>query len=78
MDPLRPSTSLLCKLGSIIIHSQEKDSETGHVFDACALRELYDDSEVVEWLQAMDKLAMLPRKRTIEDLRLAAKKGKKS
>jgi hypothetical protein len=76
MNPLQPEASLLCKLGSIVVHSQEKDSITGHVFDAEALRGLYDDSEVVEWLGAMQKIGMVPVKRTMEDVRLAAKGGK--
>jgi hypothetical protein len=71
--PLQPSPSLLCKLGSIVVHSQEKDSITGHAFDAEALRGLYDDSQVVEWLEAMQKLGMVPVKRTMEDVRLAVK-----
>jgi hypothetical protein len=76
-NPLKPNSSLLCKLGSIVVHSQEKDSITGHPFDAVALRELYDDSEVVEWLTDMQKMGMLPVRRTMEDLKLAAKKGKR-
>lgn len=63
MNPLKPSTSLLCKLGSIVVHVEEMLSPSGHQFDKTALDQLLKDSEVREWISGMDKLAMLPVKR---------------
>ena len=62
-DPLKPSASLLARLGSIIVHAQELISENGHSFDKDAFIALLDDGEVHEWMQEMDKLALLPKKR---------------
>jgi hypothetical protein len=62
-DPLKPSPALLCKLGSIVVHADEGTSSERHHFDLIALKELLFDQEVVAWLNAMDKLAMIPQKR---------------
>lgn len=59
----QPSMSLLVKLGSIMIHAEEALSPKGHYFDAEAVRSLLADPEVVEWRQAMDAAALLPKKR---------------
>ena len=61
-DPLKPSPALLCKLRSIIVHAEEFLSPTGHIVDREALRSAWD-SEVVEWMEQMRALAMLPIKR---------------
>jgi hypothetical protein len=63
-DPLKPSPSLLCKLGSIIVHSEEAASPGGHHFDRVAVQTLLADAEVVEWMEAMRKMAMLPVERS--------------
>jgi hypothetical protein len=60
-DPLRPSASLLCKLGSIALHAEELFSPRGHHFDKTALEVLLNDYEVREWITAMG--ALLPKKR---------------
>lgn len=65
-DPLKPSLSLLSKLGSIAVHVDEYLSPDSHVFDRTALQGLIRDREVVEWVSQMDKLALLPRKRVEE------------
>lgn len=62
-DPLKPSAPLLARLGSIIVHAQELISDNGHAFDKDAFIALLDDSEVHEWMQEMDKLALLPKRR---------------
>jgi hypothetical protein len=62
-DPLKPSPSLLCKLGSVIVHVDELLSPSGHVFDREALKTVLQDAEVQEWLNAMNRLAFLPVKR---------------
>lgn len=63
-DPMRPSPTLLCKLGSIAVHADElANPRTGHYFDKKALDTLLEDAEVSEWMAAMRKMAMLPVKR---------------
>lgn len=63
MNALSPSTRLLVKLGSLITHYQERNSESGHYFDQSAIDSLERDVEVVTWLREMGKLALLPVKR---------------
>lgn len=62
-DPLKPGAALLCKLGSIAVHVEEMLSAKGHSFDRVALTTLLEDAEVKRWLQLMDGMAMLPKKR---------------
>lgn len=64
MNPLDPTPSTLCKLGSIVVHALELASPNGHAFDKVALDALLKDPEVVEWMQGMTELAMLPVRRT--------------
>jgi hypothetical protein len=63
-DPLKPSASLLVKLGSIAVHAEELMSPGGHPFDRDALVTLYGDPEVIAWRAEMDSMAMLPVKRS--------------
>lgn len=60
---MRPSASLLCKLGSIAVHVKEFLSSDGHEFDRAALQTLLDDPETKDWLHEMDQLAFLPKMR---------------
>lgn len=62
-DPLKPSVSLLIKLGSIIVHQEELLSPNAHHFDRSALDTVRTDPEVVQWMEAMSKSAFLPVKR---------------
>ena len=62
-DPMKPSATLLCKLGSAVVHADEYLSPACHDFDRIALQAVLDDPEVKEWLAQMQKLAMIPRKR---------------
>lgn len=62
-DLTKPSMSLLCKLGSIAVHTEELLSPDGHEFDRAALASLMTDPEVVTWLAEMQKAAFLPVKR---------------
>lgn len=62
-DPLKPSVTVLIKLGSIAVHAEELTSPKGHQFDKAALDTVLHDPEVREWLSQMDKLAFLPKKR---------------
>lgn len=60
---LRPEPALLAKLGSIIQHIDEGLSTAAHFFDIEATRAVLADPEVRAWLQEMDALAMIPKKR---------------
>ena len=62
-DPLKPSATLLIKLGSIIVHQEEMMSSKGHHFDKHALDTVRNDPEVIEWLDQMTGMAFLPVKR---------------
>lgn len=62
-DPLKPSASLLIKLGSLVVHYEEMLSNKGHDFDKHAINTLNDDEEVRAWFAAMNKMAFLPVKR---------------
>lgn len=61
--PLKPSATLLIKLGSIIVHLEEYTSPNGHPLDKHTADQLLADKEVSEWLAAMTKMAFLPVKR---------------
>ena len=63
-NPMQPTPALLCKLGSIIVHAEEANEPGGHPFDVMTVQHLVTDPEVVEWMTAMRKLAMLPVKRS--------------
>jgi hypothetical protein len=63
VDPLKPSATLLIKLGSAVVHAEEYLSPHGHPFDKHTFDQLLQDPEIIEWLQAMGKQAFLPRKR---------------
>lgn len=73
MKATNPDFGVLIKVGSLAVHIAEFfDNIPGGAaslyeaarFDVSAMRTLLDDAEVIEWLQAMDKLALLPKKRT--------------
>ncbi len=61
--PLKPSAQLLIKLGSIVVHVDEMISAKGHPYDALALTSLLQDPQVKEWINQMDALALVPKKR---------------
>lgn len=69
-DPLKPSATLLIKLGSALVHSEELIETTPEIvglndsamFDVAALGTLSKDPEVVAWVKAMGP--MLPIKRS--------------
>jgi hypothetical protein len=62
-DPLKPTISLLCKLGSAVRHLDEYLTPGGHNLDLNSAQSAIDDPEVRAWMIEMDKLAMLPVKR---------------
>lgn len=61
-DPLKPDVTLLIKLGSIIVHTEELWSPGGHEFDKIAAETLLKDPEIRDWIEAMG--AFLPLKRS--------------
>lgn len=63
MNPLAPSSSLLCKIGSALVHVEEARGKKGHAFDWGAFDAILSDPEVKAWLADMDRLALLPKKR---------------
>lgn len=60
MNPLEPTPAVLVKLGSIARHAEELLSPGGHEFDHNAIEGLLNDSEVREWMDTADRLALLP------------------
>lgn len=60
---LKPELSLLVKLASIAVHTEEYLSPKGHQFDVVALKALLNDAQVKKWLAEMNKNAFLPIKR---------------
>jgi hypothetical protein len=62
-DPLKPSMGLLSKLGSLVIHAEELAGPGGHQFDSVSFNVTLGDPEVVEWMDQMRKMALLPVKR---------------
>lgn len=62
-DPMKPSAALLCKLGSVLVHAEEMLSPKGHHFDKTALEATLGDPEVRTWLDAMDAMALIPKRR---------------
>jgi hypothetical protein len=62
-EALNPPTTLLIKLGSLIVHLQEWSSPGAHDFDKVSIDTLLSDPEVVAWLETMDRAAFLPKRR---------------
>lgn len=60
---LKLSVGLASKLGSIVVHADEMLSPSGHDFDKITMIQLLRDSEVMDWITKMDKMALLPKKR---------------
>jgi len=63
---LTPTLTLMCKLGSIVVHTNELLSPDGHAYDRTALTLLLEDAEVRAWLRLMDKAALLPKYRAVK------------
>lgn len=59
---IEPSLTLLCKLGSIIVHADEATEPGAHELDVTVLRALLADPEVKDWIKGMG--TMLPLKRS--------------
>ncbi len=63
VDVFAPPVSLLCKLGSIVVHVDEGSGAGGHAYDWAAVRSLIADREVQDWLVGMDGSGLLPKRR---------------
>ena len=61
MTAQNPSLTLLCKLGSIVVHADEALSVGGSPYDIEAIKPLLTDPEVKQWIADMGVL--LPQKR---------------
>lgn len=55
--------ALAAKIGSVLVHVDEAISADGHLFDWEATRALLGDAAVLEWLRALQKMALVPMKR---------------
>lgn len=60
-DPLKPTATVLCKLGSAVVHAEEYFGPRGNPVDKMAFDSLTADSEVQDWMKAMK--SFLPVKR---------------
>lgn len=56
--------ALAAKLGSILVHVEEGRSGAGHAFDWHAVDALMADDAVLEWMRALQKMALVPLKRS--------------
>lgn len=63
--PFAIEPSLAAKVGSILVHTEEGTSSDGHEFDWHAVRALLADAQIVEWLRALQKMALVPVKRRL-------------
>ena len=64
IDPLKPSVTTLVKIGSALVHFDEATEPGAHDYDLHTARQLLADHEVKAWIDAMNKMAMLPLKRS--------------
>lgn len=62
-DVLKPELDILVKLGSLAVHVEEMFSPNSHLFDKRAIETILQDEKLQNWLQSMNKLALLPVKR---------------
>ena len=62
-EVLKPSATILTKLGSLYVHIEEMISDKGSHFDIETIKGQLADGELQEWIKGMDKLALIPKKR---------------
>lgn len=62
-EALKPSATLLIKIGSLLVHYQELHGGQGHAFDKNVIDQLEADPDVVDWLETMTRGAFLPVRR---------------
>lgn len=61
-DPLIPDLSVLCKVGSIIVHVEEFLSSDSHAHDLSAIKSLLADEDVRHWIKSMGPFLPLKRR----------------
>jgi hypothetical protein len=61
---MKPDLDVLVALGSLAVHIEEFLAPGGHQFDKVAMEQCLNNPKVKAWLQGMDKLAFLPKKRS--------------
>lgn len=62
-NPMQPTPALLAKIGSALVHAEELLSPNGHDYDRQAFQALMGLPEVRRWIEAMESMAMVPKKR---------------
>ena len=62
-DTLHPSTMLLSKVASILVHADELHGPGGHTVDLTALTIALKDPEIQTWIKEMTAMALAPVKR---------------
>jgi hypothetical protein len=60
LNPLYPTTSILCKLGSIALEVENVVKPLAPLFDFSEVMALLNDGEVQEWLHEMRKRMLVP------------------
>lgn len=60
---LEPTTTLLVKLASVVVHADELTGPGGRGVDFDVLRQCLEDDDVVEWVRAMTADGLAPVKR---------------
>jgi len=63
MMDITPNTNVLIKLGSLFVHVEEAISTKAHSFDILAIKQILEDDDVKAWIEKMDNLALVPKKR---------------
>ena len=63
-EALKPSPSLLSKIGSILVHVDEMLSPQGHEIDKFIVDQLLKDAEITDWIKSMGPLLPLKRERS--------------
>lgn len=60
---MKPELAILVKLGSIAVHVEEMMSPDGHGADKISLEALLDEPDLKAWIEQMDKIGLMPKKR---------------
>ncbi len=66
-NQIQPSVDVAIKVASALVHAQEYTSADGHPLDKNAFDSLMGDPEVRAWMQRINGMALLPRKRSNDE-----------
>lgn len=64
MKSALPDFSVAVKLASIAVHADEATSPGAHALDVAAIKTLLADQEVMEYMETLRGMALLPVKRS--------------